>query len=112
MSSDNLDLSHLSQMPIQSRIELLRKFFNFDEYAFAEILDIDVVQTNNIPKEESIKAIDAMVKIATNLNEIFKPEDIKVWMAKPNPALQGICPNDYVKKPGGIFEIANLLETL
>lgn len=99
-------------MPIQSRIELLRKFFNFDEYAFAEILDIDVVQTNNIPKEESIKAIDAMVKIATNLNEIFKPEDIKVWMAKPNPALQGICPNDYVKKPGGIFEIANLLETL
>lgn len=58
------------------------------------------------------QAIEALESMAESLGDLFEPDIIKVWVDRPNPALQGERPRDFAKKPGGIFLMAHLLGTL
>jgi|GEM_PF-1178874 len=95
----------------------LRELFGFTKKDFADVLNVnektirrwEMGLTEVMPHTSHKKAIMTLQTVAESLSDLFEPDMIKVWVDRPNPALQGERPRDYARKPGGIFIMANLL---
>ncbi|MBX9720407.1 MAG: DUF2384 domain-containing protein [Candidatus Obscuribacterales bacterium] len=120
MKNTALNLENLSELPFGCQVNTLRKLFGFNKTEFAEILGVNTKtiqrwedELNETPSSSGNRqAIDTLVTIAESLGDLFEPDMIKVWVERPNPALQGERPKDFVKKPGGIFLMGHLLGNL
>jgi len=112
-----INLDRLAEAPFGVQVHTLRRLFGFNKKEFAELLgvnektirrwedDTDAVN----PQGSHKQAIAALETMAESLGDLFEPDMIKVWVDRPNPALQGDRPRDFAKRPGGIFLMAHLL---
>jgi len=117
-SLDHSDLEQLANLPFGKLVSLLRALFDLSQKELSEVLGVnertvgrweqDSTQT---PHGQNRRAIDALKTIAEALGDLFEPEIIKIWVNKPNPALNGERPRDYARKPGGLYRISALLGT-
>jgi DNA-binding transcriptional regulator YiaG len=120
MPDTALNLNHLAEAPFASQVSTLRQLFGFNKKEFAEVLGVNEktirrweIDENEItPQGSHKKAIEALQTIAESLGDLFEPDMIKVWVDRPNPALQGERPRDFAKKPGGFLIMAHLLGNL
>jgi DNA-binding transcriptional regulator YiaG len=120
MPKTELNIKNLAKAPFGIQISILRQLFDFSQNDFADLLGVSArtVQRweNEIeeitPQDAHKRAVQALRTIAESLDDLFEPDMIKVWVDRPNPALQGERPRDYAKKPGGIFIMAHLLGNL
>lgn len=106
--------------PFGVQVATLRQLFGFNKTEFAELIGVNEKTIRRweseadevSPHGSHKKAIEAMQTMAESLDDLFEPDMIKVWVDRPNPALQGERPRDFAKKPGGIFLMAHLLGNL
>ncbi len=120
MSDVAIDLSNLPGKPFGLQVTALRRLFGLTKTEFAEILGVsertierwEEGSSDVSSMEGNRQAIDTLRTIAESLGDLFEPDMIKVWVERPNPALKGECPKDFVKKTGGIFQMAQLLGNL
>jgi DNA-binding XRE family transcriptional regulator len=99
----------------------LRTLFGLTQKELGEILGTNertVVrwersqQYNLRPHLPGKTGIGALESLAELLSDIFEPDVIKVWVDRPNPALNNERPRDFAKKPGGVFRMVSLLDVL
>jgi DNA-binding transcriptional regulator YiaG len=64
------------------------------------------------PHPQSKAAISALEEMAEILSDLFAKDTIKVWIDRPNRALNNERPRDFAKKPGGIYRMVSLLDAL
>lgn len=120
MPNSPINLNNLPELPFGTQVKQLRQLFDLTQKDFAEILDVNVKtiqrwedQLEDVqPQSGNRKAIDSLIVIAESLSDLFEADMIKIWAERPNPALGGERPRDYVKKPGGIYLMAHLLGNL
>ncbi len=55
--------------------------------------------------------LDAWSDILLNLDELFELENIKKWVNISNGALGDLTPKEYIKRPGGVLDLANILKS-
>ena len=117
---ETLNLEHLASAPFSVQVATLRLLFGFNKTEFAELMGVNEKTIRRWEAEAGDvtaqgthkKAIEALQTMAESLGELFERDMIKVWVDRPNPALQGERPRDFAKKPGGIFLMSHLLGTL
>jgi len=114
-----LNLNNLADASFSLQVSTLRQLFGFNKTEFAQLLGVNEKTIRRwegegeyTPQGAHRQAIDALTTIAESLGDLFEPDTIKVWVDRPNPALQGERPRDFAKKPGGIFLMAHLLGNL
>jgi DNA-binding transcriptional regulator YiaG len=115
-----MNLKHLADAPFGVQVSTMRHLFGFNKKEFAELLGVNEKTIRRWEDEkESItphgahkQAIEALQMMAESLGDLFEPDMIKVWVDRPNPALQGDRPRDFAKRPGGIFLMSHLLGKL
>jgi DNA-binding transcriptional regulator YiaG len=120
MPDTALNLHDLATAPFATQVSTLRLLFGFNKAEFANVLGVNEKtirrwedpNENFEPHGSHKQLLDALQMIAESLGDLFEPDMIKVWVNRPNPALQGERPNDFVKKPGGILIMAHLLGNL
>ena len=118
--TQTIQLAELASAPFKVQAATLRELFGFTKSEFANILGVsdktvgrwEKDGADSSPHTQNRQSIEALITIAESLGDLFEPDVIKVWVDRPNPSLGGERPRDYVKKPGGIFIIANLLGTV
>ena len=102
---DYSDLEQLANLPFGKLVSLLRALFDLSQKELSEVLGVnertvgrweqDATQT---PNGQNRRAIDALKTIAEALGDLFEPEIIKIWVNKPNPALNGATSEGLCKK--------------
>ncbi len=113
-----IDLDRLAIAKFPDKVATLRMLFGFTQQELALSLGVNEKTIRRWesedaePHAQNKQAIQALVTIAESLGDLFEPDVIKVWVDRENPALNGERPRDFVKKPGGIFIVANLLGTV
>jgi DNA-binding XRE family transcriptional regulator len=120
MPETALHLDHLSDAPFSTQVSTLRQLFGFNKKDFAEVLGVNEKTIRRweggeeevSPQDAHRQAINSLRTISESLDDLWEPDMIKVWVDRPNPALQGERPRDFAKKPGGIFLMAHLLGNL
>ena len=119
MTPDTRDLACLAEAPFRQQVTVLRELFGFNKKEFAELLGVNEKtirrweqDAETHPQDSHKQAIEALRTMAESLGDLFEPDMIKVWVDRPNPALQGDRPRDYARRPGGIFVMAHLLGNL
>jgi len=120
MSKTSINLDHLAEAPFGVQASTVRQLFGFNKREFAEVLGVNEKTVRRweeeeqrvVPQGSNKQAIEALQTMAESLGDLFEPDMIKVWVDRPNPALQGERPRDFAKKPGGIFLMAHLLGNL
>lgn len=110
-----LNFDNLADAPFHEKVALLRELFGFTLSTFASALNVNEKTIRrwesgeHSPRTGSNQAIEALTTIAETLGDVFEPDSIPGWARTPNPALAGERPMDFVKKPGGIYLLANKL---
>jgi DNA-binding XRE family transcriptional regulator len=120
MPRTEMNLDHLAGAPFGAQVATLRQLFGFNKKDFADVLGVNEKTIRRWedgeeeihPQNTHKHAVEALHMISESLDDLFEPDMIKVWVDRPNPALQGERPRDYAKKPGGIFLMAHLLGNL
>jgi DNA-binding transcriptional regulator YiaG len=120
MPQTEMNLDHLADASFGAQVSTLRQLFGFNKKDFAEVLGVnektirrwETGEEDTHPQNTHKQAVEALHTISESLDDLFEPDMIKVWVDRPNPALQGERPRDYAKKPGGIFLMAHLLGNL
>jgi DNA-binding transcriptional regulator YiaG len=120
MAVTTSNLEHLAKAPFGVQVATLRQLLGFNKKQFAEVLGVNEKTIRRwedepeavTPQGTHKQAIEALQTMAESLGDLFEPDMIKVWVDRPNPALQGERPRDFAKKPGGIFLMAHLLGNL
>ena len=113
-----IDLKRLAVAKFPEKVAALRMLFGFTQEELARSLGVNEKtirrwESEDVePHAQSKQAVQALMTIAEALGDLFEPDVIKVWVDRENPALNGERPRDFVKKPGGIFIVANLLGTV
>jgi len=113
-----IDLKQLAVAKFPDKVAALRLLFGFTQEEFAKCLNVNEKtirrwESDEVePHAQNKQAVQALMTIAEALGDLFEPDVIKVWVDRENPALNGERPRDFVKKPGGIFIVANLLGTV
>ncbi len=99
----------------------LRVLFGFTQKELGEILGTNertvvrwershkTILRPHFPGKTGIAALESLADL---LSDIFELDVIKVWVDRPNPALNNERPRDFAKKPGGIFRMISLLDAL
>lgn len=113
------NLDNLSSAPFAVQVYALRELFGFTKKEFADVLGVSEKTikrwedgNSTSPHSSHKDEIEALRTIAESLGDLFEPDMIKVWVNRPNPALQGERPRDFAKKKGGIFLMSHLLGAL
>ncbi|HEY9756770.1 MAG TPA: antitoxin Xre/MbcA/ParS toxin-binding domain-containing protein [Oculatellaceae cyanobacterium] len=120
MRDTALNLEQLATAPFAVQVSTLRQLFGFNKKEFADVLGVnektirrwEELDAKTEPHGSHKQLIDALATIAESLGDLFEPDMIKVWVDRPNPALQGERPRDFAKKAGGILVMAHLLGNL
>ncbi len=115
----NITIENIADAPFKDQVLFLRKLFGLSQQELGQFLCGVSERTisrwehgEEDPHPRSKQAVNALRTTAEALGDLFEPDVIKVWVDRTNPALGGERPRDYVKKPGGIFRMAQLLGTL
>lgn len=116
LTLDGVDLHHLADAPLQKQVVQLRALFGFTQDELASLLGVSPrtlqrwEQGGQVePHPRNKQAVCALRLIAETLGDVFEPDTIKVWVDRPNPALNGERPRDYARKQGGLYIMAQLL---
>lgn len=118
-NKNKIKLKEEFNIKIKDQIDFFRKFFKLNQKELAGIFGSASCKT--IYNSESTlgyirtvnnEVCNAACTIINVLTDIFDEKTIKKWVKTPNPTLEGKTPQEYIKKSGGIFLIAQFLNIL